>query len=442
LVGTGDGTDSIANGILFDDNNEDYYFEVDYELIDDAGFDGCGIILKYVDSDNYLLVTAEWTGPAYMLYFQWKVGGVADNQMVAPIIPVNAAPLTGVHKLRCFVNHTTNRFSFGLDDETFAHDVTGPTATSGLPAGKKGLWVSYAITVGFDNVRIQTVNRTLAPVLHPGVEVDRTLWIELTNSPAYATEKREYLARVLPRYLPFGVGLGWIEKPGASGAGLGTGNIVSASGYILSGERAAGMGAGTGQLTSVLGSLTSTPGSVGMGAGTRMAGISSVLGSSGMGAGTGGLISRRRYAAISSSGLTSSAFIHYIINYVVPALSDGDYNTATDDYTQLGLKLSSSGLVTVTTIRLFDQVVVEPDGLLSGSHNKIRVYYATNENWASHPWIEAETFTTVTRTGRLITLELATPVDCLCITLHFYDGALWTPGGQYLMYTELEASDE
>jgi hypothetical protein len=362
--------------------------------------------------------------------------------MVAPIIPVNAAPLTGVHKLRCFINHTTNRFSFGLDDETFAHDVTGPTATKDLPAGKKGPWVSYAITVGFDNVRIQAINRTLAPVLHPGIEVDRTLWIELTNSPAYATEKREYLARVLPRYLPFGVGLGWLEKPGSVGAGIGTGSIVSVSGYILSGERAAGMGAGTGQLTSVLGSVTSTPGSVGMGAGVHEAGSSSMLGASGCGIGTGGLTTIKQNIAADGFGTNDSTVQLNTYLYSIPLLHDGVYWISTEKTAQLGLRFAS--LLTVAKIKIFDYLTNEPDGLYSGQFNKIRVYYSTTDEDPVNalPWIEAETFSSPTRSGRLIVLELASPVSCIGFKVQMYDGPLKAPSGTGIEITEIEAFPE
>jgi len=454
LYGTGDGTDDNAygniscdNAILFDCDQQVFYLEVDYEITENP-YEDFGIVLKYIDDDNWLRLGTHTAGGTWLV-FHWKVAGVEDYEAVTNITNVGVEILTGSHKFWIFADHPNNKYTFGFDNETVGYKESVSSAVAGLPAGKKGLLANDEITVAFDNLRLQTINRALSAVLHGDGDTSRKLLIYLTGNPAFAKAKEFYLQRVLPRYVPFGVVLSWMIKPSATGFGLGVNTLVEnvniKIGDILSGSRATSFALGTGNITVVHGSITLTPEPVAFALGTIFPEIVVVPDAIGFGLGTSDIKIHGRIKVNASHWKgneedPTNAFIHYrgAVWY------DGDIDTpygepGEGDNWAAGVRRAYlSGTNDLKFIVIYDDASGDPDGFYTTNNQDEITIYGSTDNGASYSYLKH--FDTPTRINRRTVLDISdkTTYDKTHYKIKANNGVLKTPNETILKLTEIE----
>ena len=444
LIGTGDGTDGIQNGMVFDDSLEDYYIETDYELA--STLQEFGIVLAYVDEDNWVRLGIERTATDDIVVRR-MVDGVPGSESLKRIDnAVVTDYVNGQHKLWAYVNHATGKFTIGFDDETVLYDEQFDI--SGVPTGKKGLWANRDMTVKFDNVRVLQLFRQLAPVLHTGELPKRVLWIEVLNSPPYATERRQYLERVLPRYLPFGVVLGWVRRiASASRIGFRTGSFTVVSGWVLSTNRAARIGFRTAGVTAIWGDIVRTPAATRFGLRTSFRGITKDPGAVRFGMRTGSISKTTGVELIAAdykrddTSPTEDYALIFAEDYpLAENLIDGDQTNfgtqAGNPGEQDAAAVECSVASKVKYIHLYDDVVgFHHDGLWDGGTNdKLEVYYSTGGNW-----ILLEQFDNLTRVNKKNELTITSPVSAKYWKIRAYDvGCLLYPDENRYKWAEIE----
>lgn len=204
LRGTGDGSDSDLNGIVFGDTSSAYYFETKFEVI--SGFANpteLGMFLRYVDSDNWLKLELQTdaSGDDFLVLVA-EVGG-AETQIVLGETTDLVTHETDEHTLWIW-DDGDNYYTAGIDKITVAYK-THFTDAAALSRTKKGLWVNRNLTVAFDDVAAKVLDTGLvAKTFHPNFS-DRSVQIELDGTPSHAINKTNYLKEIIPRYLPAGV---------------------------------------------------------------------------------------------------------------------------------------------------------------------------------------------------------------------------------------------
>ena len=441
LRGTGDGTSSALNGLVFNDSSTDYYMEALFQILD--GFDvtvRVGFYLKYVDVDNWvrLVIRSSWDH-SYLTMEKQLAGDFSMTDLCETTDIFDQE--VGIHKLWVYANHDTDVYTIGVDDNTLVYKVH--YSTSGIDSGRKGLFANHHQTIEFDDVSVQTIDKRLTTGLIWEEFPRHIVQLKLHGSPEFEDAKQLYLQRVLPKYLPFFVRLAWPYSPQAPARiSFGTGGISLKTGFLLSGDRAVGITFGTGGISYVLSSMTMTPEPVGITFGTRFDRIVMSPGSVDFILATGSI--SHVIMVLRESGIFGRSGHDIIVNKVQAWdhpnwIIDGDKETegsGFDLFYAIGIKLQSAG--TIDRLILYDADANEtvPDGLQSGSNNKLRIFRSSVEvgSWSIH-----STEISLTRIGRKIIIDLSTPITQKYILLYTHDGRLQDPNGKALWLSELEA---
>ena len=205
LLGTGDSSTAATSGISFNQSSTTYFLEAQFEVLSGFGTTSAmGIYLRYVDANNFARVELRRAVGVDYLMWSEQVGGVTYSTTLYSF-PAGTVWSTGVHRLRIHVDGANHRHTIAFDNQTIVYQFHRSIAA--LSSAKKGLWMNGVLTVAFDLMLVQT------PVLDQTVRTitsswsDRSVTVQLTNSPANDAGKRVYLAQVLPAYLPAGVAL-------------------------------------------------------------------------------------------------------------------------------------------------------------------------------------------------------------------------------------------
>lgn len=206
LYGTGNGADDDSNGILFDDDSEVFYAKIDFELIDAADLTTYqfGLYLKYQDVNNWVRLSIYRIAGGYYLILNKKIAGVNTfvNKNITGIISIS-----GIHKLWIHSDFGSDIFTFGIDEYTFGFEESFDT--SAIPVGKKGILVNRAITVAFNDLSINQLNKNEIARIYDSSYENRAINILITTYPVDSLGKFEYMKRVVPKYLPVGIEITW-----------------------------------------------------------------------------------------------------------------------------------------------------------------------------------------------------------------------------------------
>lgn len=207
LRGTGNGVDSPLNGVTFGDSLSKYRISADYELVSGlTSNDRFGLYLKWVDSNNWISLVVTIGTSQYLMMAKSESGTVTSTTLYD--LSANLAIdqfLTGQHRLWILADHTTNRYTGGIDSRTLFYNVS---ITMAAPAAtRKGLLVNKYLSVDWDDVRVDDADFGDTPVTWTESLLVRDLGIILAGSPAFAANKKNYLAQMLQEYVPAGVTL-------------------------------------------------------------------------------------------------------------------------------------------------------------------------------------------------------------------------------------------
>ncbi len=205
LVGSGDGTNSPTNGITFSDSATSYFIDISFEVQSGYAADAAlAVYLKYIDADNYARIEFRHAAGVDRILWADEVGAVGYGATLFSFSDANNWS-TGQHRIRIHVDAANDTYTVCLNDVTYVYQFT--RATPGLAPGKKGLFVNKNFTVAFDSVVVQTnpAHQTIRTLSDTWSQ--RSVDIGLLTAPANDSDKRLYLKKVLPRYLPAGVQL-------------------------------------------------------------------------------------------------------------------------------------------------------------------------------------------------------------------------------------------
>lgn len=208
LVATGNGSDDDTNAILFNDTTAACRFEVDYTVDADHIFTApaeLGLYLRYEDTNNWLRLEYRLgtAGSQHLVLVHNDNGTETDFDLRT--FPVSLIfPGSGNHRLWIW-DDGADHYSAGIDDITLFYNQL--VDASGIARGKKGLWVNRAETVTFNSAKVTSHQRTEIAKLFDPAFSNRKLQVHLSGVPLYAENKKQYLLRVLPNYLPAGVEL-------------------------------------------------------------------------------------------------------------------------------------------------------------------------------------------------------------------------------------------
>lgn len=209
LVGEGDGSASDANALSVNQTTEDYHLQVDFEVLQLASVPTeFGVYLRYVDASNWLRIRFENVAGIDRLFIEKKVASVLTSTELVTLTGI-ADIDSGVHRLHVWGNHTTQRYTIGLNDRTLVYNLS--FTITGVGSTRKGLWVNHDARVAFDDFAVETIDHaTVATVLGPGFgQTTVAIGIADNSHPAYELAKEEYLKEIIPKYLPVDVAVTW-----------------------------------------------------------------------------------------------------------------------------------------------------------------------------------------------------------------------------------------
>lgn len=257
------------------------------------------------------------------------------------------------------------------------------------------------------------------------------------------------MAAVLPRYIPFGVGLEWVrEVTVASRIGFRTGSITVKAGIILDTDRAARIGFRTAGITAIAGDVVRTPTASRFGLRTTIFGLLyAPTPSSRIGFRTGSV------TALSEIARIEGGFNEHDPSPWTPTDMDfGNYDhlldgntagtgTAGDIAKECAWGIRCHSATFIKTIKLHDNYGAEASGLYSGSHNAATISKGTPFQDDGTHWSNVIGFGSLTRTNNVITMTLNPGVTTKHIKISCDDGSLRSPDGTALAITEVELFD-
>ena len=209
LKGTGNGADDDENGILIDDTNSDYLLR-SFMLSQtfDAGLE-FGIYLRYQDTDNWLRLEFQHAGSTGKIVLKRNLAGTpteytiftSSGDLITRFYYVFGGATLWVY------DNGLDEYTVGIDEVTVCYKQS--VDCSGIARTKKGLWVNDAATIWADFFTIESFDRNLAAKTFDPTFLPRKLQITLTGTPDHAGSKKEYLAQVLPNYVPSDITIEW-----------------------------------------------------------------------------------------------------------------------------------------------------------------------------------------------------------------------------------------
>lgn len=208
LFADGDGTDSDLNGMLFDNTETDYYIETTFAIVSGHGINTeIGIYLRYVDANNWLRleIITDNSGDDYLVLREKD--GTESSTSLLQLTDIDYAD-GFAHTFWAYVDHVNELITCGFDNKTYIYQAAMNLSIN--TSSKKGLWVNRGLSVIFGDMKVETLEKNRSAILFDPTMVDRKLQIQLTGSPSYSQNKKDYLAQVLPEYIPFGVDLEFI----------------------------------------------------------------------------------------------------------------------------------------------------------------------------------------------------------------------------------------
>ena len=208
LRGTGDGIYHTDNCLLTANDYDIYYMEAILEIIDEGTSADWeyGFYLVFQDVLHWARLFIEKSSGDYNLVLDRPVGGMPETVRIA--IPSSIDVTNGPHKLWVHANHITKHFTYGIDNTTIGYNRY--LNVSSYAITRKGFWADRDMTIDFDDLHIQKLNRSdIAKLYDPSFE-NRKISIELTGNPDFASAKIEYLRKIMPSYIESGIDIEWI----------------------------------------------------------------------------------------------------------------------------------------------------------------------------------------------------------------------------------------
>lgn len=206
LRGTGDGTSAITNSFITPNTvNTTYRMEMKYEKLS-GGNGRIGMLLNYVDSNNYNAVLIDFNASDTLRYYKVIGGAPTDLQIFDLSANLTAADYeTGEHTLWMwwFGPPSLGVMRVGIDDMQYG-DFN--VVSLGTTATNKGILVDTDQEANFDDFEVLKVNYQQAAITFDPAQVNNTQYsITLSGTPEHASEKKDFLNSLMSRYAPLGV---------------------------------------------------------------------------------------------------------------------------------------------------------------------------------------------------------------------------------------------
>lgn len=194
------GTMAPTMSATFPQTTSDYNLQVDYRLLS-TGDCWFGVVARYESANKALLVTLDKSGAAESLTVYAHIG---------TWIPLHIVDISGIvwrtgdHRITIW--DTGQTITVILDETTLIYQQNYAALVASV---KKGLFCAYGTEVEFDNFVLRVLDRRKQPKWFAAGQADKTLTITLSGSPQFEDAKREYLAKIIPEFVPIDVTVAW-----------------------------------------------------------------------------------------------------------------------------------------------------------------------------------------------------------------------------------------
>lgn len=206
-VGEGDSGSESEHVCLQDQTyntgNSDWMVETKFEAISGSGdyYPWVGIVLFWESQYENLKVKLFRQFGIDTLIVEGCYSGIC-LPLASIALPSQIDYKTGIHTLRIW-DWDNQYLTVCLDDRTIAYQVAYPSFWT--VGARKGLIVGQATKAAFDDFRVWQLGFVDRGLLYETKEVTRQLHVRLSGTTTQPTAKIEYLEKILPNYVPFGV---------------------------------------------------------------------------------------------------------------------------------------------------------------------------------------------------------------------------------------------
>ncbi len=195
------GTLAPTMSATFPETTSDYNLQFEYRLLT-TGDCWFGAVARYESATKALLVTLDKSGSAESL----TVYVFSGTWIPIHVVDVTGTTWrTGTHRITIW--DTGEKITVILDETTLIYEQNYAALVA---ANKKGLFCAFGTDVEFDNYILRVLDRRKQPKFFAAGQADKTLTITLSGAPQFETAKREYLAKIIPQFVPIDVAVAWV----------------------------------------------------------------------------------------------------------------------------------------------------------------------------------------------------------------------------------------